>query len=895
MFRMIPSTSVQNSKDYYTTADYYTEGQELEGIWRGEGAKRLGLEGVVDKQRWDQLCENINPETNDRLTARTKADRRVGYDFNFHVPKSVSILYSLTEDERLLDAFRASVNETMLEMEAEMKVRVRKDGQNEDRLSANMVWGEFIHTTSRPVAGVPDPHLHAHCFVFNSSYDAEENRWKAGQFGALKQDAPYYQAVFHAKFSERLRDMGLAIERKGLDYEPGAAFDGKRSGWDLAGVSHHTVEKFSRRTALIEVEAKKRGITDPNKKAELGAKTRNAKEERFTTKELKELWNSWLTKDEKETFQSLHDRIGSEPVRNIAGGAEIATGFAIDHSFFRKSVVPERMLLAESLKRGVGISSRAAVEEAFKRQDLIWADRKGRRMVTTQGVLAEERKMLAFARDGRGTQKQFVAGRHTFKRNWLNDGQKQAVEQVLHSRDRVVLIRGAAGAGKSTTLQEIVEAIESQGSKVFAFAPSTTASRVTLREIGFETADTVATLLVDKRLQEKLKGQTILIDEAGLLGTEATTEVFDLAKKLDARVLFCGDKRQHGSVARGAALRLLETEAGLVPAEIKEIMRQKGVYKEAITALSEGRTEEGFQALDKLGWIRELPVDERDTSLAADYISTIRAGKSALVVCPTHAGGARVTAEIRSQLKRRGMLEKEERPFTSFKSLSFTQAERGDAVSYLPGHVLEFNQNAKGYKKGQRVVAGRGELPLQHADRFEAYQSRQIQLAKGDLIKITKNGATLDRKHKLNNGTVYTIKDFDEQGNILLANGWTISKDFGHLSHGYVMTSHASQGKTVDRVFISQTADSIGASNEQQFYVSASRARESMTLYTDEKETLLGAVSKSDERVSATELINDAVTELQRDVIRRQELIDGVYKARESGKERAREELSNER
>ena len=61
-------------------------------------------------------------------------------------------------------------------------------------------------------------------------------------------------------------------------------------------------------------------------------------------------------------------------------------------------------------------------------------------------------------------------------------------------------------------------------------------------------------------------------------------QVFDLAEKLDARVILSGDRRQHGSVERGAALRLLEEEAGLVPAEIKDIQRQKGDYKQAVSA-----------------------------------------------------------------------------------------------------------------------------------------------------------------------------------------------------------------------------------------------------------------------------------------------------------------------
>src|SRR6202008_3966260 len=99
---------------------------------------------------------------------------------------SVSLLYATMKDERLLDAFRDAVHGTMEDIEREMQTRVRKDGKNEDRTTGNMVWGEFVHFTSRPVDGVPDPHLHAHCFVFNTTWDNKETQWKAGQFRNLK-------------------------------------------------------------------------------------------------------------------------------------------------------------------------------------------------------------------------------------------------------------------------------------------------------------------------------------------------------------------------------------------------------------------------------------------------------------------------------------------------------------------------------------------------------------------------------------------------------------------------------------------------------------------------------------------------------------------------------------
>jgi len=48
-----------------------------------------------------------------------------------------------------------------------------------------MVWAEFVHRTTRPVDGVPDPQLHCHAVTFNATFDPVEVRWKAAQFGDL--------------------------------------------------------------------------------------------------------------------------------------------------------------------------------------------------------------------------------------------------------------------------------------------------------------------------------------------------------------------------------------------------------------------------------------------------------------------------------------------------------------------------------------------------------------------------------------------------------------------------------------------------------------------------------------------------------------------------------------
>src|SRR5580658_545054 len=186
MIRVTQQNSGAAAKKYYATADYYSEGQEIVGLWGGKGAARLGLEGTVDKVSFERLCDNLHPKTGEQLTVRTRSERRVGYDFTFSVPKSVSLIYAMSGDQDILGAFRGAVDETMREIEAEMKTRVRKKGADIDRTTGNMVWAEFIHTTSRPVKGIPDPQLHAHVFAFNATFDDEENRWKAGQFAEIQ-------------------------------------------------------------------------------------------------------------------------------------------------------------------------------------------------------------------------------------------------------------------------------------------------------------------------------------------------------------------------------------------------------------------------------------------------------------------------------------------------------------------------------------------------------------------------------------------------------------------------------------------------------------------------------------------------------------------------------------
>lgn len=847
MLRITQQDCSKAAKRYYSSADYYSEGQELIGLWGGKGAERLGLKGTVDKQAFDHLCDNIDPNDGKPLTVRTRSDRTVGYDFTFSVPKSVSLLYALGNDDRILEAFRSAVDETMRDIESEMKTRVRRGRRDLDRETGNMVWAEFIHRTSRPVDGVPDPQLHAHCFVFNTTFDGEEERWKAGQFRQLKADAPFFQAAFRLRLAERMQDLGYGIERKRDDFE-------------LAGFTPAMLKSFSRRTEEIEKVAAEKGITDPDKKAELGAETRKRK---TADKEWGELQNLWYRKLSQDQQAVLEDAIHSDlPFAKETGGEGMAVDHALKHCFTREAVVKERKLLTEAMKRAIGTASVADVQRELGSRSIIRRIKDGARLVTTKEVLAEESRMIGFARQGRGRFRPFGKMDRPFKRDWLNRGQKAAVMHVLGSRDRVTLIRGAAGTGKTTMMQEAVEALREAGKDVVIVAPTVNASHEVLRSEGFTDAETVARLLKDKEMQERARGQVIWVDEAGLLGTQDMVKLFDLAASVDARLVLSGDRRQHRSVLRGEPLRLLEQKAGLPVVELTEIKRQEThEYQQVVKLLSEERISEAFENLDAMGCIREVRGEDRYRQMADAYLAVSSEKRSngaratALVVSPTHAEGAWITHTIREILKSQQKLG-EEKVFATWRPANLTEAEKADPVNYGPGDMLQFMEHAKGIRKGSRIVVADGTaVPVQYAARFEVYRSGTLKLAAGDRIRITANGWSKDHKHRLNNGTLHDVKGFNRQGDIVLGNDWVIDKSFGHIAHGYVVTSHAAQGASVDKVLIGQSSLSLPATNRRQFYVSISRGKKEAIVFTDDKEELLKAARKADTPLAASDLV----------------------------------------
>ena len=766
MLRVTPSLSAEGAKKYFgdnlELSDYYIDGQEIAGRWGGKAAKQLGLVGQVDQKSYFALCDNINPATGKQLTPRQKDNRRVGFDFTFSAPKQVSVLYELSGDERILDAFRKSVNDTMQDIEAEMKTRVRKGGKDENRTTGNMVWAEFVHFTSRPVDGVPDPHLHAHIYSFNLTHDDKEGRFKAGQFGDQKRDAPYFEAAFDARLAYRLNELGYRTERN------------PKYSFNMADLPQSITDKFSRRRDDIEAKAAEKGIASPEGKHAIGYYGREHKTLDQGKAELRQQWDARLSTEERDAIRKVIAGDGANgSTKSIT--PQQAMDYAVHHTFERASTISDKRLQAEALRHGVGSVLPEDVKGIAARDGMLSKEADGQLITTTQKTLDDEVAMLDFARNGHRKFPPLLpeAKIPADALGGLSEEQRKAAIHILTTRDTVTGLVGKAGTGKTTMMRATVDVIECEsGKKVFTFAPSSQASRNVLVKEGFKNATTLETLLRNEKLQAQVKGQVIWVDEAGLISGVDMKRLTDVAKKAGSRLILSGDYSQHGSVAAGDAFRLLEQEAGVRLARLSEIHRQKHPgYKRAVEDIAKGSgkaAQKGFDALDSMGSIIESSGEERHRQLVGDYLKAMDDGKSALIIAPTHSEGKRLTDELRETLKTRGAIGKE-REFITRRATGWTEAQKGDIRNYEPGMVIDFHEavagvrkrlngertTTGGFKKGEAVVVKgaqadsllvlrkdgtEGVLSLDKPDRFQVARTRSEHIGKFDRIRITRNG-----------------------------------------------------------------------------------------------------------------------------------------------------------
>ncbi|HEY4248708.1 MAG TPA: hypothetical protein VGM64_17940, partial [Lacunisphaera sp.] len=137
---------------------------------------------------------------------------------------------------------------------------------------------------------------------------------------------------------------------------------------------------------------------------------------------------------------------------------------------------------------------------------------------------------------------------------------------------------------------------------------------------------------------------------------------------------------------------------------------------------------------------------------------------------------------------------------------------------------------------------------------FEVGQRRELGVAAGDVLLLRANAPGFV------NGERVQVRSIQKQV-ITLTDGRTLPASYRTFTHGYAVTSHAAQGKTVDEVLVVASSRSFAAVSQEQFYVSISRARQRARVYTDDAELLGRRVEDTHTRKAAVELegLHDAL------------------------------------
>ncbi len=257
---------------------------------------------------------------------------------------------------------------------------------------------------------------------------------------------------------------------------------------------------------------------------------------------------------------------------------------------------------------------------------------------------------------------------------------------------------------------------------------------------------------------------------------------------------------------------------------------------------------------------------------AADaYLSATKQGKSALLVSPTWMEIDAVTEKLRDTLKAQGVIGPHEEAVRVFDSLSWTEAQKKNANQFQPGQRLRFVRQTKRFERGETVEvvavvdqpgAGHNTLRVRRADGsetlfqlgagsacFDVGEARELKVAAGDWLLLQANHG-----NEFINGERVRVQRL-AGGAITLIDGRVLPADYRTFTHGYAVTSHSSQGKTVDEVLLVASSRSFAAVNREQFYVSISRGRERVRVFTDDAELLSRRVTDSHERQAAVELL----------------------------------------
>ena len=855
--------------------DYYDENARVLGEWFGQGAAKLELAGTVTSDEFLALCENENPQTRQLLTQRRDHVRRVFYDFTFSPPKSVSVTGLVAADKRIVAAHTKAVRIALGELEQFASARLRSAKQDADRRTGNFVAALFQHETSRAL----DPHLHTHCIIFNATYDSAEHRWKALQNYEMLRAQKFAENVYYHELARSLNEFGYTV------------VNAPRGDFEIAEVGPQIRERFSKRHREIDEKTRAFLNAHPEKHAgnekaireHIAHKERARKDREADSTRLRRLWRDQLSAEELDSLQPSI-RVRESPAAALS--ASDAVNWAERHLFERRSVVHEHELWRHALEAARGGETLVAdiKRETASREYL----RSGEDKIAHRDVLAREWAIVQAARDGIGAHAALAplgAGADP----QLTSDQARALDSILWSSNFITLFRGGAGTGKSFVLRKVQQTLDEASRVSTVLAPQRQQVNDLTRD-GLRNARTVAECLQRNDLPDRA---VVIVDEAGQISGRQLFDLIVLVRERRGRLILSGDTRQHGPVEASDALRAIERYSGLRAAELSEIRRQdtrrgrtarerKRIkqYREAVEAAATGDLSRSFRKLDSLGAIVECDAISHTERLTNAYLEIVAEDASAIVVSQTRAQVRAINDAIRERLRERGALTGSEMRVTALEQVDLTEAQKADLRHYPAGSVVVFNRAIGKHARGQQAriigltarhlvveVAGRLQrVRRNHFDKIAVCLPQELGLCAGDKLQLKANSVAHDGQ-KIANGEIVSVARVSGSGAIRLEDGRTLPPHYRQFQRGYAVTSYGSQGKTVDHVLFSDSAVRA-ASNTQQWYVTISRGRRSIKIFTPDKEALRQAIVRSGDRELALDLVPQEASGISKRLLR---------------------------
>ncbi len=860
------------SAGYYAKDNYYARSADQRLIpnsaWFGEGAKAAGLQGQVDAETFASVMSGQVP-SGPQLGRMVDGERVhiPGYDLTFSAPKSVSVLIEVLKDAPARAAHDAAVRAALRTVERQiLQTRVFDAAAGAQWIVGDqkMVAALFRHEVSRGL----DPQTHTHAVVANMA-QGSDGKWRSVHSPSLFRSKMLVGAIYRGELAAGLQELGYRIERTHAD-----------GRFEISGVPKDLLRVFSTRSTDIEAALKARGEASAEAAARAALITRNSKAD-IAREDLQGLWRERAreaghdTNAIRESVQPAAEQPRQDRPADILERA-LETLIERHSAFSREALLRAAIGLAVGHARPTEMFR--VVDGALANGRLIAGAGAHAGLLTTPEAVREERATLDARRGGVADADPIASRRDVdrrLERTHLSEEQKSAAKHLLTGADRTVAVQGSTGTGKTTMLAAFAKIARARGYEPLGLAPSAAAAS-RLAEAAMETTTLQRFLTVHGEGADRpdLTDRVLVLDEASMASTRQMRALIETANKGNAaRLALIGDVKQLDAVEAGTPFAQLQAD-GMPTACLTDIRRQRDAdLLQAVRSLAAGRFAQAFAGIS--GQVVEAERSELALAAARAWLELTPAQRErAALIAPTHALRREITSHLRDALKTEGAIGGATATVDALRPVSMTAAEKRRAESYRPGQTVAFHtaDRAAGIARGShwrvdgvfpaeghvRLTEGRKTVDwTPRARGVEVFESHSIEIAEGDVVRWTRNDP---RGRFLNSDTTRIDRIGDRAFHLTGEDGrgYSVQRNdpaARHMDHGWTSTLHATQGRSADHVVAVMEAHHPHLTTQKAFYVAVSRARDGVSLITDDAGQLKDTLSsQTGEQISALEV-----------------------------------------